>query len=198
VPDAGEIYSPMAETTVAVAGLATHWEGQSRPTHFQGVTTVVTKLFNIVQPQVAFFGQKDYQQQAILRRMVKDLNFPVEIRTCSTVREVDGLAMSSRNAYLTAEQRSEAAQIYRGLSNAERLWLAGERSPSVLENAIKATLGEVRTLEIDYVALVDPETLKRLETIQEEAVALVACRLGTTRLIDNLLLGNARKLTEGH
>lgn len=196
VPTVAEMYPPLAQTTVSVSTLTTLWEGQLRPTHFQGVTTVVTKLFNIVQPQVAFFGQKDYQQQAILRRMVQDLDQPVKIRTCSTIRESDGLAMSSRNAYLTSEQRSQATQIYRGLAKSENLWQAGERSPAVLEHAIKTTIAEVPALDIDYVAIVDPETLKPLDVIDAGAVALVACRLGTTRLIDNLLLGNARQIIE--
>lgn len=193
-PQVAEMYPPGGETTVVVSGLSSRWEGSIRTTHFQGVTTVVTKLFNIVRPEIAFFGQKDFQQQAILRRMVRDLDQPVEIRTCATIREPDGLAMSSRNAYLTSGQREIAVQIYQGLSAAERLWLQGERSPGTLQREIESRIAMWPELSIDYVAIVDPGTLLPLEASQPGVVALVACKLGSTRLIDNLLLGTAAEL----
>ncbi len=164
--------------------------GLSRKGHFQGVATIVMKLFNLVQPDRAYFGRKDGQQLAIIQRMVTDLNLPVEIVSCSTVREPDGLALSSRNQYLTAEQREQAAVIYRGLHAAEQTFQAGERSSSVLVEIVKAELAKTPTIAPEYVELVHPTTLAPLETVEDAGMLAVAARLGSTRLIDNIVLCN--------
>jgi len=162
--------------------------GLSRKGHFQGVATIVMKLFNLVQPDRAYFGRKDGQQLAIIQRMVTDLNLPVEIVPCPTVREPDGLALSSRNQYLTAEQREQAAVIYRGLHAAEQTFQAGERSSSVLVEIVKAELAKIPMIAPEYVELVHPTTLAPLETVEDAGMLAVAARLGSTRLIDNIVL----------
>jgi pantoate--beta-alanine ligase len=162
--------------------------GAVRPGHFRGVATVVAKLFHIVKPHRAYLGQKDYQQTVIIRRMVRDLNMDVEVVVLPTVREADGLAMSSRNSYLSQEERKAAPVLYRALREAERRVAEGERSARRILAAMEAVVSAESLARIDYLALVDPETLVEVEVVTGSAVALGAVRIGKTRLIDNLLL----------
>ncbi len=184
-PDPPTMYPDGFCTSVAVDGLSSNLEGAIRPTHFRGVTTVVLKLLNQVQPDVAIFGAKDYQQQAIIRRMVMDLDVPVEILTAPTMREADGLAMSSRNAYLSPEQRASAIALFESLILAEDLLHGGERNVSKVAEAMWAHMQSKPPVTPDYAVIADPVTLKELTEPQPKMVALVAARLGTTRLIDN-------------
>lgn len=163
--------------------------GASRPTHFRGVLTVVAKLFNIVQPDIAIFGQKDAQQLQIVRRMVRDLNFPVEIVAGSTVREADGLAMSSRNVYLSTEERAQAVCLRQALYRAEELYARGERSGDTICQAMRNFIGNFPTARIDYVEVVAQDDLQRLSSLNKPALALLAVFIGQTRLIDNTFLG---------
>jgi pantoate--beta-alanine ligase len=160
--------------------------GASRPGHFRGVCTVVSKLFNLLTPNVAVFGEKDYQQLAIIRRMVRDLNFPVAIVGMPTVRDADGLALSSRNRYLSAEERAQASVLRRAALAAERLAQGGETSASKLIEAAKDVIASARSARIDYVSLIDAETLEPLDTLRPKAVLALAVFIGGTRLIDNL------------
>jgi pantoate ligase/cytidylate kinase len=162
--------------------------GSSRLGHFQGVATIVTKLFNLVQPDRAYFGQKDGQQLAIIRRLVADLNLSVEIVACPTVREVSGLALSSRNQYLTATEKEQAAVLYRGLQQAEAAFLAGERDSGKLIALVQQQLAMVSTIFVEYIELVEPTTLMSLGKVEEEGMLAIAARLGSTRLIDNIIL----------
>ncbi|MBX9256055.1 bifunctional pantoate--beta-alanine ligase/(d)CMP kinase [Desmonostoc muscorum CCALA 125] len=162
--------------------------GRSRLGHFQGVATIVTKLFNLVQPDRAYFGQKDGQQLAIIKRLVADLNLPVEIVACPTVREASGLALSSRNQYLTATEKEQAAVLYRGLEKAEAAFRAGLRNVSKLIAIVQQELTMVSTLLVEYIELVEPTTLMSLEKVEEEGMLAIAARLGSTRLIDNIIL----------
>ncbi|EKQ69517.1 cytidylate kinase [Leptolyngbyaceae cyanobacterium JSC-12] len=168
--------------------------GRSRVGHFQGVATIVTKLLNIVQPTRAYFGQKDAQQLAIIRRLVADLNLPVEVVACPIVREPSGLALSSRNRYLSPEERSQAATIYQGLRQAEELFRSGERLSSNLVEAVKAVLRMVPAIVPEYIELVDPNTMETLNEITDTGLLAVAARLGSTRLIDNLVLSNRKPI----
>jgi pantoate ligase/cytidylate kinase len=168
--------------------------GRTRVGHFQGVATIVTKLLNIVQPQRAYFGQKDAQQLAIIRKMVADLNLPVEIVGCSIVREASGLALSSRNRYLSQEEHEQAAAIYQGLQNAERLFQSGERLSSTLIEAVKDVLKTVPAIAPEYIELVHPMTMEPLTEVQNAGLLAVAARLGSTRLIDNILLINRKPI----
>ncbi|MCL1471244.1 bifunctional pantoate--beta-alanine ligase/(d)CMP kinase [Argonema antarcticum] len=168
--------------------------GRSRRGHFQGVATIVTKLLNLVQPTRAYFGQKDAQQLAIIRRLVADLNLPVEIVACPIVRESSGLALSSRNQYLRAQEKEEASVLYRSLRQAERAFLAGERSSAELIALVKLELAKVPSIELEYVESVDPTTLIPLDKIEEVALLALAARLGSTRLIDNILLRNRQPI----
>ena len=186
IPDAKEMYSEKYSVFVTVEGISDILEGAIRPGHYRGVATVVAKLFHIVKPHAAFFGQKDYQQCIIIKRMVKGLNMDVEISVQPTVREGDGLAMSSRNAYLSAEDRRAAAVIFRALSAAEHLVKSGVKEPEQVKNKVQAMLQEQKSLNIDYIQIVDPETLAPLTNILNSMVILVAVRLGNTRLIDNM------------
>lgn len=192
-PEPAEMYdatSPAA--VVSMPSLSNVFEGAIRPGHFDGVCTVVSKLFHLVQPTFACFGEKDFQQLTVLRAMVASLNFPIEIIGCPTRRDVDGLAMSSRNRYLSADERARALSLSRALNEGRRRFAAGERSAAVLRSAMRATLeaglagGEHR---IDYAALVDPTTLTEVETASANTRAIVTAKVGTTRLIDNLPLG---------
>jgi pantoate--beta-alanine ligase len=185
VPSKEEIYRPGSSTFVEVAGLSDRLEGAFRPGHFRGVATVVLKLFEIVRPDVAFFGAKDYQQQLVLRRMVGDLDVPVEIVTCSTVREPDGLAMSSRNRYLDPAQRGQARSISAALFAARDRLRAGELDLDAVTSEMTRII-EAAGLSIDYATAADPETLEELRTPQAKMVLLVAARLGNVRLIDNM------------
>ncbi len=168
--------------------------GPVRPGHFQGVATVVTKLLNLIQPTKAYFGQKDAQQLAIIRRLVKDLNLPVEIVGCPIVREASGLALSSRNQYLTSEQREQAAVLYRGLQQAQTAFLKGERDSSCLIDVVKLQLATVSDLNVDYVELVHPITLMHLDKVNDTGLLAIAARLGSTRLIDNVLLSDRQPI----
>jgi pantoate--beta-alanine ligase len=186
-PGVEEMYPPGAVTYVTVEGLSDKLDGQSRPGHFRGVTTVVAKLFQIVGPDVAFFGQKDAAQVAIIRRMVRDLNFPVQIVTCPIVREADGLAMSSRNAYLDPQQRKSAAVLYRSLREVQQHFDQGERTAARLIDAGKRAFAKEPSVRLDYFEIVDPETLDRVDIVSQQSLVAVAAVVGKTRLIDNIV-----------
>ena len=188
VPSTEEMYPPGSSTWVQVEGLSDKLCGQSRPGHFRGVTTVVAKLFHIVQPDCAFFGQKDAAQLAIIRRMVRDLHMPVEIVACPIVREADGLAMSSRNTYLDLEQRRAAPALYRSLVRVQKDFGGGERNAARLIGAGKGTISAEPSVRLDYFEIVDPQTLDPLTEVDRPALVAVAAFVGTTRLIDNLAL----------
>lgn len=187
-PEAAEIYPAGASTAVEVEGISDRLDGVSRPGHFVGVATVVTKLFNIVQPDHAFFGQKDAAQVAILRRMVRDLHFPLKMVVCPTVREPDGLAMSSRNRYLSAEQRQQALVLYRALRRVEAKAAAGTVESQPLIDAGLAVLADEPEIRVDYFSIVDPETLENVPDVKAGALVAVAATVGPARLIDNLLI----------
>jgi pantoate--beta-alanine ligase len=188
-PSAAEMYpTGRAATCVHVEGIRERLDGASRPGHFDGVATVVAKLFHIVEPQKAFFGQKDAAQVAVLRAMVRDLNFPVELVVCPIVREPDGLAMSSRNRYLSPEERRQALALNRALRAADTLAAGGEMRASALVKAAREVLASEPAVRIDYVAAVDPLTLEPVEGIDVETLFAVAAFVGATRLIDNAVL----------
>ncbi len=187
-PGAEEMYPPGFCTFVEVEGLTETMEGAFRPGHFRGVTTVVTKLFTIVMPDKAYFGQKDYQQLVVVRRMVKDLNLPVEIVSLPTVREADGLAMSSRNAYLAPEERRAALCLKRALDEVQRLVRSGQRDAQSIKNAAQAIIRAEPLASLDYLEIVHPLTLQPVEQIEPPVVAAGAIRVGSTRLIDNLTI----------
>jgi pantoate--beta-alanine ligase len=187
-PSVDEMYPKDATTWVDVEGLSGKLDGRSRPGHFRGVTTVVSKLFNIVQPDLAFFGQKDAAQVAVICKMVRDLNFPVQIVVCPIVRESDGLAMSSRNAYLTPEQRKQALVLSRALKQVEKRAAQGEQAADRLIVTGTQTLAEEPSVRLDYFEIVSPDTLDPVADLKQGALVAVAAYVGTTRLIDNLLL----------
>jgi pantoate--beta-alanine ligase len=189
-PSVEEIYprSNEAVTWIVVEGLSEKLDGRSRPGHFQGVTTIVAKLFNIIQPEAAFFGQKDAAQLAIIRRMVRDLNLPIQIVACPIVREPDGLAMSSRNAYLNPEERVRALALQEALQQVARRFQTGERTAGALISTAKEVFARQPHVRLDYCEIVDPETLESVERISQETLVAVAAYVGSTRLIDNLLL----------
>ena len=186
-PSVEEMYPAGAVTWVTVGELSSRLDGLSRPGHFRGVTTVVAKLFHIVEPDAAFFGQKDAAQLAIIRRMVRDLNFPVEIVACPIVREPDGLAMSSRNAYLDPLQRKQALVLYRSLTKVKKLWDAGERDAAKLAAAGREEVEE-KSVRLDYFEIVDAQSLEPIENVAQGALVAAAAYVGSTRLIDNLVL----------
>ena len=188
-PSADEMYPTNAAAFVDVSKLGDALCGASRPGHFRGVCTVVLKLFNIVAPDVAYFGAKDYQQARIIQQMVSDLNVPVIVKVEPTVREADGLALSSRNRYLSAEQRAAAPSIYRALQATQDRVSNSEGDVSILEAGLRAELAAIPGARIDYASIVDAETLQSLVLLDRPAVAAVAVYLGTTRLIDNIVLG---------
>ncbi len=188
-PSADEMYPTNAAAFVDVSKLGDALCGASRPGHFRGVCTVVLKLFNIVAPDVAYFGAKDYQQARIIQQMVSDLNVPVIVKVEPTVREADGLALSSRNRYLSAEQRAAAPSIYRALQATQDRVSNSERDVSILEAGLQTELAAIPGSRIDYASIVDAETLQSLVLLVRPAVAAVAVYLGTTRLIDNIVLG---------
>lgn len=189
LPSVEEMYPPGAITYVTVEDLSERLCGQSRPGHFRGVTTVVSKLFHITEPDAAFFGQKDAAQAAIIRRMVRDLDFPLEIVVCPIVREPDGLAMSSRNAYLNPQQRKAALVLQRSLTRAQTLYDEGIRDSEGLIAAGTETFKEEPGVRLDYFEIVDPDTLEPLSDTSRKALLAVAAFVGPTRLIDNLVLG---------
>ncbi|MCK9485101.1 MAG: pantoate--beta-alanine ligase [Dehalococcoidia bacterium] len=189
MPPVEEVYPEGASTTVSVGDLATVLEGASRPGHFDGVATVVAKLFHIAQPDRAYFGQKDAQQLMVIRRMVRDLLMPVEVVGCPIVRDEGGLALSSRNAYLTDEERSQALAISRGLRNAEQAWRDGLRDAERLRAPVHDEVARQPLARIDYVSLADAETLAECEgRVQRDALLSVAVHFGRARLIDNTIL----------
>jgi pantoate--beta-alanine ligase len=188
VPSAEEMYPPGFQTWVIVEEVSRPLEGASRPGHFRGVATVVAKLFHILQPDRAYFGQKDAQQTVVIRRMVQDLNIPVEIVICPTVREPDGLAMSSRNTYLNPEERRSATVLFRALQIAKARYEAGERDAERLREAMREVIRAEPLARIDYVSVADPETLRELEQVEGPALLSLAVYIGTTRLIDNIML----------
>lgn len=187
-PNTKEIYPRPSATTVDLPGLAAGLCGAQRPGHFRGVALVVAKLLNMVQPDVALFGAKDWQQATLIRRMVADLNMPVRIEIAPTVREADGLAMSSRNAYLAPEQRRAAAVLYRSLQAAAAAIAFGERSGARLHALLATTIADEPLAQLQYVAVVDPETLAPLERVEDRALLALAVIIGGTRLIDNLVV----------
>jgi pantoate--beta-alanine ligase len=188
MPPVEEMYPEGFETYVEVKEMTQVLEGAHRPTHFRGVTTVVAKLFTIVRPQRAYFGQKDAQQLAVVRRMARDLDLPVEVVAVPTAREPDGLAMSSRNAYLSPEERQAALVLYRSLRLAEGLWRQGERDASVVRSRMQELIAAEPLARVDYVSVADSETLRELERIEGPALVSLAVRIGRTRLIDNVIL----------
>ena len=190
-PAVEEVYPAGAITWVNVDALSDKLDGRSRPGHFRGVATVVAKLFHIVEPDAAFFGQKDAAQVAVIRRMVRDLNFAVEIVVCPIVREPDGLAMSSRNAYLDPQQRKQALVLHRSLLRVQALTQAGEKNAADLAAAGRQEFDAEPAVRLDYFEIVDPDTLDPVEDIFHGALVAVAAFVGTTRLIDNVLLDEA-------
>jgi pantoate--beta-alanine ligase len=188
LPSVEEMYPAGAKTRVAVEGLSDKLDGASRPGHFLGVTTVVSKLFEIVRPDLAFFGQKDAAQVAVLRKMVRDLDMDVELVVCPIVREKDGLAMSSRNAYLTPEQRQQASVLYRSLMRVQTAADRGERDAAKLRQIGEQVIAEEPGARLDYFAVVDPETLEPVTDTRRGALVAVAAYVGTTRVIDNIIL----------
>lgn len=193
-PSAREMYPGDPLTTVAVRQLAEPLCGRTRKGHFEGVTTVVCKLFNVAQPDAAFFGEKDYQQLVVIQRMVQDLDIPVEIVACPTVREPDGLAISSRNAYLDADQRSRATSISAALHEASEAVRQGEQDAQRLIADARRRIARTGAVDIEYVEIVDPDTLEAMERVDRPARICVAARFGGARLIDNVPL-NIRRLT---
>jgi pantoate--beta-alanine ligase len=188
-PTAAEMYPPGFQTGVTVRDIALPLCGGSRPGHFDGVATVVAKLFNVIRPDVALFGCKDYQQLAVIRRMTSDLNMPIEIIGMPIVREADGLAMSSRNAYLSPPERQSALCLSRAVSRARGLFAAGERSVAVLLRETLAVIGQEPAAVIDYVEFRDGEMLQELEVADATTLLALAVKIGKTRLIDNTVLG---------
>jgi pantoate--beta-alanine ligase len=187
-PSTGEIYPEGYQTHIEVEQLSRPLCGAFRPGHFRGVATVVGKLFNIVQPHVAIFGCKDYQQLQVIRRLVADLNYDIEIVGHPTVREADGLALSSRNAYLNAEERKAALSLSRSLALAESLVRSGEKKRTVIEGAVRAEIRKEALVQIEYVTVCDPQTLQEVDRIDKDALLALAVRIGKARLIDSRVI----------
>ena len=187
-PSVDALYPAGFQTAVDVEALAKRWEGERRPGHFRGVATVLALLFEITQPTSAYFGQKDYQQALIIGRMVRDLRMPMRVHRLPTVREPDGVAMSSRNRYLNATQRAQAPVLYRALREARALIRGGERRASMLRRFMRQRIRRAGAARIDYIAVVDAETLEPQERLRGRIALLLAVRIGRTRLIDNLLV----------
>jgi len=188
-PDADELYHAGRAVSVVPTALASRWDGASRPGHFTGVLTVVAKLFNIVQPHLAVFGQKDIQQATLIRAMVRDLDFPIEVFVAPTVREPDGVALSSRNAYLGTADRTRARVLSRAIFAMRDAFDAGERSTGALEALGHEVLGTEPEVALEYLAVVDTQTLEPASIADPGSIVVIAARIGTTRLIDNVILG---------
>ena len=189
-PPVGEIYPPGFDTWIEPGAIAARLEGAARPGHFRGVVTVVAKLFNIIRPDRAYFGQKDGQQAAVIRQLIRDLNLGLDLVVVPTVRDPDGLALSSRNAYLTPEQRAAAPVLYRALQRAEQLFASGARDAELLRREVRQALdGEPLIDGIDYLSVAAADTLAEMDTLQGRAMVSAAVRFGTTRLIDNVVVG---------
>ena len=184
-PSVDEVYPPGFDTSVAVGAIARPLEGAARPGHFDGVATVVAILFGLVRADRAYFGQKDAQQVAVIRRMAIDLAIPTEVIACPTVREADGLAMSSRNVHLSAPERAAAPVLRRALLDAHQAWANGERSAEALRATLRARLSEEPLANVDYVSCADPATLAEVDRVNGPALLSLAVRFGSTRLIDN-------------
>jgi len=189
MPEAGEMYPPRYQTSVEVAEVSKGLCGDFRPGHFRGVATVVAKLFNIVKPHAAVFGEKDYQQLLVIKRMVEDLNFDIEIIPGTLIREEEGIAMSSRNAYLSPEDRKRATVLYRSLVKAKELVDSGEKRTYNIVQAVEKMIGSVKGVSLQYVEIRDAETLERVERVSGPAVIAVAAMVGSVRLIDNIVIG---------
>jgi pantoate--beta-alanine ligase len=188
LPEAGELYPNSFQTAVSVNHLTERFEGRSRPGHFEGVTTVVAKLFHLIDPDRAFFGQKDYQQVVVVKQMVRDLDLPIQIVSCPTVREVDGLAFSSRNRLLSDPERKAARVIFGALTAARALVREGERSGTKVRQAMIREIKRESLAHLDYAAVADPATLIPLRVVKDRAVLLLAVWIGDTRLIDNMVV----------
>ena len=193
MPPADEMYPPKFNSWVEVGKVAERLEGAARPGHFRGVTTVVAKLFNIVQPDRAYFGQKDAQQLIVIRKMVADLDMSLEVVAVPTVREPDGLAMSSRNTYLNPEERKAALVLYQALTLAQKLWSQGEKDAKVIRQQMTDLIQKQPLAEIDYISIADAETLDELDRVKPPALVSMAVRIGKTRLIDNVVLNSENK-----
>ena len=187
-PRTSEMYPAGYATYVLQERYTEPFEGEIRTGHFHGVCTVCAKLFNLVAPDIAYFGQKDYQQSVVVRRMVRDLNFDVEIRLCPIVREEDGLAMSSRNSYLSPEERRQATCLYRALTKAEEMFQAGEHRAAPIKSAMEEIIMESPLAKLEYIGVVNPEGLREIRRVESVAMVLVAARFGDTHLIDNVRL----------
>jgi len=189
MPSADEMYPPQFNSWVEVGKVAERLEGAARPGHFRGVATVVAKLFNIVQPDRAYFGQKDAQQLIVIKKMASDLDMNLEIVAAPTVREADGLAMSSRNTYLNPEERKQAVVLYQALTLAQKLWSQGEKDTKAIRRQMTALIQKQPLAKIDYISIADAETLDELDTVRPPALVSLAVRIGKTRLIDNVVVG---------
>jgi len=189
MPSVTEMYPAQFNSWVEVGKVTERLEGAARPGHFRGVATVVAKLFNIVEPTRAYFGQKDAQQAIVIKKMVADLNMNLEIVTVPTVREPDGLAMSSRNTYLNPKEHQAALVLYQALSLAQQLWSQGEKDAGRIRQQMKALIQKQPLADIDYISVADTETLDELDTLKPPALVSLAVRIGMTRLIDNIVLG---------
>jgi len=188
VPSDKEMYPHGYDTWVEVRGITSKLEGKSRPTHFQGVTTVCNKLFNIIEPDRAYFGQKDAQQAIVIQKMVAELNMNLDIVVCPTVRESDGLAMSSRNTYLNKEERASAVVLYKSLCLAKDMYDRGERDTAAIKQAMHGLISGVAAAKLDYISIADTGTLDEVDIISERVLVSLAVRLGKPRLIDNIIL----------
>ena len=188
IPESDTLYPHDFQTTVAVSTLAQRWEGEHRPMHFQGVTTVVTKLLNLVRPARAFFGQKDYQQFCVIRQLVKDLDLDTRITLCPTIRDADGFALSSRNLYVTTSQRQRALALYQALSSGKTAIAGGTRRAALVEKTMAKVLDAGHGLTVDYLACCDARTLEPLSRLRGTVVLLGAIRVGGVRFIDNLIV----------
>jgi len=189
MPPVAEMYPPQFSSWVEVGKTSERLEGASRPGHFRGVATVVAKLFNIVQPNRAYFGQKDAQQLVVIRKMVTDLNMNLEVVAVPTVREPDGLAMSSRNIYLNPEERKQAAVLYQALILAQKLWLQGEKNAQTIRHQMTELIQKQPLAHIEYISIANAETLDELDVVKPPAVVSLAVKIGKTRLIDNVVVG---------
>jgi pantoate--beta-alanine ligase len=189
MPSAEEMYPPNFNSWVEVGKITEKLEGAARPGHFRGVATVVAKLFNIVRPDRAYFGQKDAQQLLVIKKMAADLDMGIEVVAVPTVRELDGLAMSSRNTYLNAEERKQAAVLYQSLKLAQKLYADGERDAKAIREQMTALIGQQPLADIEYISIADAETLDELDRVKPPALVSMAVRFGKTRLIDNVVVG---------
>jgi pantoate--beta-alanine ligase len=189
VPSAADMYPAGSEIRVIPGATADRWEGAARPGHFAGVLTVVAKLFHLVEPDLACFGRKDVQQLTLVRRMVRDLDWPIEIVTVPTVREPDGLALSSRNAYLSPADRRRALVLSRALRAAHEAWRGGETRAAKIEETMQKQLRVQPEIVVEYIAVAEPEALAPVDTVDADTVVALAARVGGTRLIDNIVLG---------